>query len=149
MDIVFVALTIFVAFLYGISPILQKHVLKTTHVTVVLVLSSFFYFCAAFVYGIYKWNVMRSGLLKISFTQICILVIVAILTAFIANLLFLTILSNHDSYFVVALVSSAPMFTLAFAYFFLQEHINWLSILGVLLIIIGVIMLSVAKKYIK
>ena len=139
-------LALLVAFLYGLSPILQKVVLNNTHKTVVLVLSSFFYFVASLVFGLYNWNVMKHGLLNISMSSIAILAFVAVVTAFIANLVFLTILGHHDSYFVTALVASSPAFTLALAYFFLQESINWMGVFGVMLITIGVIVLAMAKN---
>jgi uncharacterized membrane protein len=73
-----------------------------------------------------------------------LLILSSLLSVFIANLLYFTILKNPytKSYIVAALVFTSPMFTLLLSYFVLKEGVTYMAVLGVVLIITGVIALT-------
>lgn len=68
--------------------------------------------------------------------------IAAILSGFVANLIYLFVLKKHQSYLVSALIYAAPAFTLLLAYFLLKEDISVIGFIGVIMVIIGTICIA-------
>ena len=79
---------------------------------------------------------------KITKKDIIIIVLTSAIATFMANVLYYTILKNHESSLISALIYSSPIFTLILAYIFLKERINTIGIFGILFIVLGIICIA-------
>jgi drug/metabolite transporter (DMT)-like permease len=138
----YIYIALFVAFLWGIHPILNKILLGKFNVSTVFVLNNLVYCLAVFVFFIINYNEITKDIKKINGQDVLVLCTVALIAGFLANLLYYYVLKSHESSLVSALVFSSPIFTLLIAYFFMKEQLNGFGILGILLITLGVISIS-------
>jgi len=135
-EVIFYAL--FVAFLWGLTPVIHKHVLNTLDPRTVMVLGSIFYFACVLMFWLWNREIIKNDVKNVKLQHIYWIAITSIVTAFIANVIYLFILKKHDSYIISALIYSCPIFTLVLAYIFLKEHITFTGLIGVFLITAGV-----------
>jgi uncharacterized membrane protein len=92
---------------------------------------------------IVNWNTIRSNAeTSLTWTTLGVLVISPVLSAFVANLLFLYVLTDHSSYMTTALVYSSPVFTVLFAWLVLKEDVTVKLCIGVLLVVMGILLLA-------
>jgi drug/metabolite transporter (DMT)-like permease len=143
-EVIYIALCI--AFLWGLTPVIHKHVLNTVDKKVVMVLSGMFYFTALIIYAAINWNTIKTESKKLTVPSVFWIGFVALVAGFFANLIYYYILNKHDSYVVSALIYSCPVFTLILAYLFLKEKISMYGLAGVLLIVLGVICLAMNER---
>lgn len=145
-DTIFVSLI--VSFLYGVSPILHKIIFNNNTIhyyTLLCITSLIFFVCSIFIY-ISNYKIINNNISLFSRKTILLIIIGAILSTFIANLLYFKVIQYSKSYLVSALIFSSPFFTLLLSLIFLDETINMMSFIGVSLIITGTIILSMYQK---
>lgn len=142
MNLQVLLITLFIAFIVGLVPILDKVLLKTLSPYTVLAGSGIIYIICMFGFLYYYRKTILSDMKKINYLHILLFAFIAIFGSFIIKILFLNVLKNHHSHIITALVYSAPFFTLLIAYFFLKEDINIYGLIGVLFIILGVIFIA-------
>jgi transporter family protein len=136
----------FVALLWGISPIAHKTMIGKIDTKLVFVLNSVFYTLCIIGYTIYYWDHFKTQAPKLATKDLYMLGGISIIMSFIPNILYFYLLKEHDSYVVSALVNSAPVFTVIISYFILKESMTKYSIGGVVLIIGGIMLLSINDK---
>ena len=138
--------SLMVSFLWGLNPVINKHILDTLNPKLLICIEGIiFFFCLIF-YGYCNWFEIKKDLPKVNLKYFLLILISAVVTGFLANVIYLTVLHNHESYVISALVFSAPFFTLILAMIFLKEKINIYGFVGVLLIVFGVICLAFNEK---
>lgn len=135
----YILIALFVSFLWGIHPVLAKHLLKKFSIVSVLSFNNVLYFLAMIIFSLMNYNTVVNDFKRIDSNDALILLFVGLVSSFFANLLYYFVLESHESSLVSALVYSSPIFTLLFAYFFMKEKINLLGVLGILLIVLGVV----------
>lgn len=138
--------SMFVALLWGISPIAHKTMIGKLDTKLVFVLNSVFYTLCIIGYTIYYWDHFKTHVPKLASKDIYVLGGISIIMSFIPNILYFYLLKEHNSYVVSALVNSAPIFTVLISYFLLNENMTKYSIGGVMLIIGGIVLLSITDK---
>jgi len=138
--------SMFIALLWGISPIAHKNMIGKMDTKIVFILNSVFYTLCIIGYTIYYWDHFKSELPKVSSKDIYMLGGISIILSFIPNIFYFSLLKHHDSYVVSALVNSAPIFTVLISYCLLKDPISKYGILGVLLIIGGIGCISLNEK---
>lgn len=138
--------SMFVALLWGVSPIAHKTMIGKMDTKMVFVLNSAFYTICIIAYTLYYWNHFKEQAPKIEYKNLYYLGAISIIMSFIPNILYFYLLKEHDSYVVSALVNSAPIFTVLVSYFILNEKISKYGVMGILLIIGGIICLSFNEK---
>ena len=84
-----------------------------------------------------------NDIITLDFFEVSVILFIVIFTIVISNYIFQNILKNNDTYIITALVYSSPIFTLLISYFFLSENIDFLGILGVILITSGIISIAI------
>jgi drug/metabolite transporter (DMT)-like permease len=136
----------FIALLWGVSPIAHKTMIGKMDTKMVFVLNSLFYTLCIIGYTIYYWDHFKVTAPKLASKDVYMLGGISILMSFIPNILYFYLLKHHDSYVVSALVNSAPIFTVLVSYFLLKDPINKYGIAGVILIIGGIICLTLNEK---
>jgi drug/metabolite transporter (DMT)-like permease len=138
----YIYVALFVAFLWGIHPILNKILLGKFNLSTVVVLNNVVYGLAVLVFFFINYTEIAKDVKKINSHDLLILFSVALIAGFLANLLYYYVLKSHESSIVSALVFSSPIFTLLVAYFFLKEELSGFGILGILLIVLGVVCIA-------
>ena len=139
----FVAVALFIALLWAIGPVLQKYAMgRGIHPYAVLVLGSLAYFVCMIAFAACNWTDVRAGLEALDVRSASAIVLASVLTAFLANLLFLTVLRGHDASVVTVLTYSSPLFTCLIAWVFLREAMTALRLAGVAAIVAGLVMVT-------
>lgn len=135
-----------VALLWGVQPVIYKYVLRDVDPKVILVLSACTYAVCTLALVAATWAPFKRELGRLTAGTAGLIVATSVFTAFLANLLYLYVLSGHDSYVVSALVYSSPVFTVLLAFLFLHERVTALGLGGVALIVSGMLCLAWADK---
>jgi drug/metabolite transporter (DMT)-like permease len=138
----YIYVALFIAFLWGIHPILNKILLGKFNFSTVFVLNNLIYCLAVLVFVYINYTEIAKDVKKLNNQDILILFTVALVAGFLANLLYYYILKSHESSLVSALVFSSPIFTLIIAHFFMKEELNDFGILGILFIVLGVVCIA-------
>jgi drug/metabolite transporter (DMT)-like permease len=145
LDVIYTSLI--VSLLWGTSPVIHKMVLSNNiDVKVVMVVSGLFYFGCILAYWFLNANTIHNGMKRLTPLNIAGIAFTAIITGFVANILYLQALKKHHSYVVSALVYSSPVFTLILAYLLLKEQIMVMGASGVLCIVLGIILLALNER---
>lgn len=147
MGIDVIAISIFISFVWGLTPIVHKYIFSTEKMSphTLIVSGGIFYFiCSMIYFACYKKEAL-APLPTLRPTTYMLMIGTAVI-GFYANYLYFNVISKHASYLVSALIFSSPFFTLVFAYFILKEDVSLVSAFGVSLIVLGVIILAVSKK---
>ena len=139
---IYIVIALAISFLWGVQPVIHKHLLKKfTPITLMLV-SSIVYFALLIVTSVIKNKEVATDFEKMTAKDLGILVALSVFTAFLANIMYYYILKDHESSIISALIYSSPVFTLVIAYLFLKERLDIYGFSGVLAIIIGVVLIS-------
>ena len=135
-------LTIFGAFLWGISPVIHKFLLGTyNQVTIMILISIIYTVCLLLCLPFYS-NMVYKDILKLNVRDSILFLIAGVFTLFLGNAIYYYVLKDNHSHVISAVDSCAPFFTLIFAFLLLKEKINIFGILGTILIVLGVICIS-------
>jgi hypothetical protein len=135
-------LTIFGAFLWGVSPVIHKFLLSTyNQITIMIIISLIYTVCLLLCLPFYS-NMVYKDILKLNAPDIILFLIAGVFTLFLGNAIYYYVLKDNHSHVISSLDSCAPFFTLIFAYLLLKEKINIFGILGTILIVLGVICIS-------
>jgi len=145
----YIVLALLISFLWGIQPVIYKHLLTIINPFTLMVLNgSLNFICLGLLYLYYNKEI-NTDFKKLSIKDYGLIFFIVIITVFLTNIIFYSILQNNDTSIITALVYSAPIFTLIMAYFILKERINIFGILGIILIILGVICIAYNDRLIQ
>lgn len=136
----------FISLMWGISPIIYKHVLKSLDTYSLIALQGAFYIALYTLYLVFMKKHISQKRATFTPKVIAWVGVAAIFGMILPTVLFFAILKNHDSHIITALTYSSPMFTLLIAYFILHEKVTLMSFLGVVLIVAGIMCISLASK---
>lgn len=136
-----------ISLLWGLSPILTKERMSKIDYEIILLLDIFLYFILIFFYILYKNESIKERLLKIDLKTLLITLFAGIFCTFIPGYLYVYCLDKSDNTAIVcAIVGISPLFTLIISYLYLNEKITLASIMGILLIVIGIVIISYNMK---
>lgn len=138
----YILLSLLVAFLWGISPIFQKHFLKKFDKGSLMLFFSLTYAFIVAAYSLFNKKTIIKDIQMLSNNDIYMVIIYVFFTIFMTNFLILHVLKMHDAYIVAAFEGTAPLFTLLVVYLFFNENITRLGALGVILIVLGIFCVS-------
>jgi len=131
-----------VAFLWGATPIIHKHVLRFVSPSVILVVGGTAYYIALIGYAAYNWKTLYPEMINLTVMNAFWICLAALIMSFVAKIIYLYVLKKKESYVVSALVFSAPFFTAILAVLLLNEKVTLEKLVGVMLIVIGIVVLS-------
>ena len=146
MHIKYILVAIFISFLWGVSPIILKQLVAKFDKMTILIVDGILYCAFLLFLGINYYDTIMKDIPKASFYDWTLLIFTAIFPGVVANLLYMTIIEDHDSYIITALVCISPFFTLALAYFFTKENVTLLGAMGTALIVLGILLISYNDK---
>lgn len=136
-------ISLLLAFLWGVSPIIHKRLLKKYDSMSMLFFSATIYFLCLLCVIPFHYKTLKGDIEKITNMEVVEIFLAAALTGFSANYLYYYALKSNSSSIVAALGSTSPLFTLLLAFLFLREKLSLISIVGVIFIVIGVACISV------
>jgi drug/metabolite transporter (DMT)-like permease len=146
MEIKYILVAIFISFLWGVSPLILKQLVTKFDKMTILAIDGILYFIFTLLLGFYYYDTIMKDIPKITLYDAILLALIAILPGVVANVLYMTVIENHDSYIITALVCISPFFTLALAYLFTKENVTVWGALGTALIVSGILMISYNDK---
>ena len=142
MKTIYLLMSLFTSFLWGLSPVIQKHLLqKFDKRSLMLFYASANIFFITLMLSYFN-NKLYADIISLNMYDIFLISTYTFFTIFIAKLLFLEVLKYNNSHEVAAIEGIYPFFTLLLAYIFLKEKITAFGILGVIFVVLGVICIS-------
>lgn len=138
----YILVSLFVAFLWGLNPIVVKLLLGKFHYYTILFFTNTIMLTCVLLLCYFNKSIFMHDLSIINTQDIAILTIMPIFVAFIGNYLYYTMLKTHESSIVSALVYSAPIFTLILAHLFTNERLTMYGIIGILMVTGGILLIS-------
>ena len=149
MKLLFILLAIFISFLWGYTPIILKYLLTKFNKVTVIITEGILYSIFLFFIVVWKSDVYLNDLKKITCFDLGLFFLTAVIGGFLANVLYIFLLQDNDSYIITALVSISPLFTLMLAYLFTKEKITIYGVLGTIFIVFGILLIIYNEKHYK
>jgi drug/metabolite transporter (DMT)-like permease len=143
-----IPISIFVAFIWGATPTVHKYIFNNIQYMTpqtMIVFGGISYFIFTLVYGYCEKNTIIKTAKQIPLSLLLVMFLTAFM-GFFANYLYFNVIGKHSSYVVSSLIFISPLFTLILSYLFLKEDISLKSVIGVILIVIGVILVALSKS---
>jgi len=133
----FIAISLIIAFLYGIIPGLVKYILKDVNITTLLLCEALGVLAFTAIFSLYHIENISKDLIRITWRSSYSILILSFII-FLANCLLYLVLFKYDSYIVAATISCSPIFALLVSFLFIEESITPIHVLGVILIVGGI-----------
>lgn len=145
---VYVLLALCIAFLWGIQPVIHKHLLKKINSITIMLISTTIYLLAILIKVSFSqtYSLFMNDIKKLSINDYLMISMTSLFTVFLANIIYYSILKDNDTSIVVSLIYSAPIFTLFLSYLFLNERLEPIGIIGIFLVFLGVGCISLNNK---
>lgn len=143
----YIFLALIVSFLWGIQTIFHKVLLSKINSHTIMLTTGIANCFYVIIFALYNKTQLTNDIKKIDVTIGFVLLLLPFFTTFSANVIYYYILKKHESSLIAAIINSSPIFTLIFAYLFLNEIIDIYGLMGIISIIIGVILISQNKSY--
>jgi len=141
----YILVALLISVIWGLSPIMYKHLLDKYHPTSVLAFVSIAYFICVFIMGCSNHKSILDDYNKIDFNDICWVILVSVSGLFIANILQVTVLKDNDPSVVSPIIYSCPLITLLAAYLLFNTTMNLPCLFGSFLIVAGVLCISMCS----
>lgn len=143
-----VPIALFIAFIFGVSPIIHKYIFNTVPTITpqtLFIFGGMFYFIFTMLFALYEKETLIKHIKNIPLSVILIFVFGTAIS-FFANYLYFKIISKNASYLVSSLIFISPIFTLILSFLFLKEDITVNSVIGIILIVVGVILVAMSSS---
>ena len=134
----FILLSILIAFLYGIQPLIHKYLLRKFDVIQIMLITELIYILCISYVGFINKHLIINDICNMNAYDVLIIIFVGIVTIFISDMIYYYILKDHDSSIVTAIIYSSIIFTLIISYYFGTEELNCCSYFGIFMILLGV-----------
>ena len=141
----YILVAFLIAIIWGLSPIMYKHLLDKYNPTSVLVFASLAYFICVFVTGCCNYQSILDDYNKIDFNDVCWVILVSVSGLFVANILQVTVLKDNDPSIVSPIIYSCPLITLLAVYLLFNTSLNMECLFGSFLIVSGVLCISMCS----
>ena len=141
----YILVAFLIAIIWGLSPIMYKHLLDKYNPTSVLVFASLAYFICILVTGCCNYQSILDDYNKIDFNDVCWVILVSVSGLFVANILQVTVLKDNDPSIVSPIIYSCPLITLLAVYLLFNTSLNIECLFGSFLIVSGVLCISMCS----
>jgi O-acetylserine/cysteine efflux transporter len=136
-----ILLSFCIALLWSLSPILHKLIYRSgqIHPQTIVIIGGGFYLLALIVYALINFGTLQRDKGRLKIGTILLIAVTVILTTFVSNLCYVYAIKEYPAFLVTGISYTAPLFTVLFAWLFINEHgLSPLSYLGAALIVAGV-----------
>lgn len=144
MYVILVAL--FLSILWGTTPVVHKYVLRQISPMTLMIVGGLFYLLGISVLSYLNKGILRRDIAKMDAATWVTVAVVTLLSLVLGNYLYFTALEREKSHIIAALVSTYPLITFAIAAIVLKEPVSTRSIIGAVLIVIGIYLLSTETR---
>ena len=149
MKLVDILITLVGAVLWGISPVLSKHLLaRFSRYTIMIIVSSIYLLCLLLCLPFFNGH-LKKDISNLTNIDILLLLFHGVFILFLGNVTYYYALKDNSSSLVNAIESSSPLITLILAYFILNEKIKPIGVVGIALIVLGILCISYNDKNIN
>ena len=137
-----------VSCIFGICPLIEKHVLKYIEIESFLILCAFFFFLLAL---LYTFLVHQPKLIKDldnlnNHTHIYGYILLFVMLFYVsAGYIYLHMLHQHSMTHVTMIVATFPIITAIIAFLFFDEDITAIQMIGALVAVVGIALLEYQK----
>ena len=138
----YVLVALLISLIWGTSPLIYKHLVSQYNPVSIIIFSGLVYAICVLVFGCFHMNILITDYNRMSRSDMWWIALTAIFAVFIANVLQITVLNDANASVVSPIIYTCPLFTLLLAYMFFNVEPNRYSVLGVLLIVLGVSCIS-------
>lgn len=138
--------SIIICFLWGLNPVLEKILLKDLDQNAVIIYTAMIHFVMILGFAYVNRKIVIETAPQIKLTHILIMIAMAGLCEFLGNYFYALTLQKSTSFVTVALTSLYPIFTMFIGYLILSEPITKYSLVGLILIIMGIIAVTYEPK---
>jgi drug/metabolite transporter (DMT)-like permease len=143
-----VPIALFIALIFGVSPIIHKYIFNTVPTVTpqtMFIFGGISYFIFTLMFALYEKQTLIQNMKNIP-SSVVMIFIFGTAISFFANYLYFKIISKNASYLVSSLIFISPLFTLILSFLFLKEDITMTSLIGIVLIVLGVILVALSSK---
>lgn len=134
---------IIISVMWGLVPLIQKHIIQKISSMTLFVIDSFIYFLCIGIILFFNYDKIKTDVLNMTHIDVIIIVASTVLLGVSADVLYLYILQDHKNPFVLPIIYCGPIFTILLSIFFLRKDFNnAYATLGVFLIMCGIICIS-------
>jgi len=145
-DLFILYIALIIAFLWGTQPICHKYLEKDIDFLSLFIITWIFSTIIIFIVFILNFDKVYTTFINIKNRDIFIIIIIAF-SIIISKYLYFKIIYNDNKTIFSSICYLAPLFTLIFAYFLLNENITTQQIIGVIFIILGSIIITSNIEY--
>jgi len=138
----FIIITLVIAFLWGLQPLVQKSLLKDLSSHSVLLVSNIIFSVCLVVYSYFYREVILEDFKKLESHHWKLLLFSAIICSFLTSITYFELIKNHKSSIIMALTYSAPVFTVLLGEIFLHENVHTNAMIGVYITALGLAIMS-------
>lgn len=133
----YLLISLLIAIIWGVVPFFTKYVLHRIHYKSLILIESILAFLIAMTFCCCNTDDIVDDFKNVDGLSIVAIILIG-LSVFSANILYYSIIKDHETYLISTIISTSPLIVLFISYFFLKERMNWLKILGVFLIVGGI-----------
>jgi drug/metabolite transporter (DMT)-like permease len=134
-----------VAAIFGLTPILDKFILRSIDVETLMIMSGVLYGVVATLYAVfYHRGPFMDDMTAITANPVLLLLIAVstVLIFIVANYLYLSVIRDHTTALATAITASYPLVTVVAGLLLFGEAISYEQFGGILLVIGGIFMLT-------
>jgi uncharacterized membrane protein len=137
-----IVLSLIVALFWAINPIIVKYVLKHKSFPLVLLIGNLTTLTAVLTFSYINKQTIIKDWKNISNEHVSLIIGNTIIFGFIASILYLYLIKNHDLSIIIGLTYMTPIFVVFLSKYVLKENISELTYFGIFFIVLGGILIS-------
>jgi uncharacterized membrane protein len=133
----YIEIALFIAFIWGSTPFLTKHVLQNVDYKSLILFESMFAFIISMIFSYYNRSEIIEDFKNVKLKTV-FSILILVIAVFCVNIMYYNVLRDHETYLISAITSIYPAIAFILSYLFLNEKITFLKALGVFLITSGI-----------
>jgi uncharacterized membrane protein len=134
----YIEIALFIAFIWGSTPFLTKHVLQNIHYKSLILCESILAFIISMIFSYYNKSELIEDFKNVKLKTV-LSILILVIAVFCVNIMYYNVIRDHETYLISAITSIYPAIAFILSYLFLNEKITFLKALGVFLITSGII----------
>lgn len=132
-----------IAFIGGISPIVFKRLLNKIGMKLFFILNSLLFALCVIMYTLYYWEEFTTDIQTITKYDTLNVIMYTFILSFIPTIIYYNLIEKHDVHIVTAFISASPIITISLSYMLLNKKASNESVMGLILISLGIICLII------
>jgi len=133
-----------VLFIFGLTPLLNKHILNHISVETFILFSASITFLFIISFFAFFQDKLRTDLITFSKNPHLYgyIILTTLLVFVVAEYLYLYSIKKYDAHIIVPIIASYPLITVLYSYFFTKESITYFHAIGSVFVVTGIVLLN-------